>query len=175
MAYSSEEKATAEIVSESGRNWKQWFNELSSAKFVGLSCDEVEDVLVNQYGIERNWARRITNRFAAKHSFHSGEAEKPCFKISVRKTFDHPFNEVLWNASQWLKSEQRATDTALHNGNQLTCEWRTDHSKVAIRFTKKGESKTEMTLQHNRIHSRLDADTMRNFWEESLKGMVEAL
>ncbi|NQV53924.1 MAG: hypothetical protein HQ500_12115 [Flavobacteriales bacterium] len=175
MAHSNGHKTADDIVVESGRNWTQWYNELDSPKFRGSSCDEVEDILVYEYGIERNWARRITNRFAAKHSFHSGTEDLPCFEISVRKTFDYPINEVFWNASQWFESEQRATETELLNGNLLTCQWKTDHSKIEVKFHKKGEGKTQMILQHDRIHSRMDAEIMRNFWKESLRGMVEAL
>lgn len=164
-----------DVVIESGRNWKQWFNELKSPKFQGLTCDEVEDTLVDEYGIERTWARRITNRFAASHAFKEANGEQPCFEISVRKTFNYPVAEVVSSASQWFETERRATVPELKDGNQLTCAWTTDQSRVHVRFQPKANGKTQMILQHDRIGSRSDAEIMRNFWKESIKGMVEAL
>jgi hypothetical protein len=175
MAVVSGFKAGEDVLTESGRTWNQWFTELKSEKFKGLSCDEVEDRLVYDYNLERNWARKITNRFAAHHHDLEEGDQRPCFDLEIRKTVPYPMDRALSSAAQWFETEDRVNGMEVINGNQLHCEWSTDRSKVALLFQSKGKDKTQMVLQHDRMHSQTDADIMRNFWHESLKGMVEAL
>jgi hypothetical protein len=136
--------ALEDILTASGRNWKQWYSELNAIRFADLSCDEIEDALVLEYGIERNWARRITNRFATRKATDMERTVKPCFEISVKKTFRVPIQCVYSSASHWFDTEGRASDTSKIENNRLMCEWNTDQSKVAVTFVDKGNGRTQM-------------------------------
>jgi len=172
MKLNSNHAVAEEVVVESGRTWTQWLDELKSDKFKDLNCGEVEDILVHEYQLDRDWAAKITDRFASKDGLFNDS--HPCFDASIRLTVDLPKDSVVNSTTQWFESEARAMEPQLNEDSILTCLWRTDHSRIAVVFEPKGDGQTEIILRHDRLRSQSDADIMHNFWEESLKGMVQA-
>ena len=96
------------------------------------------------------------------------------FEVSIRKTFNHPVNEVFDRAKDWLETEKRTEMQQQLNQKRLQCKWLNDDSKVSVEFNKKTNGTTEVVIQHNQLASESDADVMRNFWTESMPQMVES-
>lgn len=164
------------ILTATGRNWQQWSNELKQEKFKGLSCDEIESELFHQYAVDRHWARKITDRFATSHDIldrHQGD--RPSYDITVRRTFHLPKEQVIDHIHEWFRNERRAGNTERTNASKIHCQWATDDSSVDLKVHEKAPDRTQVVLHHEHIRSRDDAEIMRNFWKEQIKGMAEAL
>jgi hypothetical protein len=164
-----------ELLNESGRTWTQWFSEMQSKGFDEISVIDMSRRLTDDYKLDEPCARIIALRFCQ----HIGKCEitdtASVFEVSVSKTFNYPISEVYNRATDWLESENWAELQERINSKRLNCKWLSDNSMVGVKFQSKGEAKTKMVVQHERLESKTDADIMRNFWKRSISNMIETL
>jgi hypothetical protein len=61
------------------------------------------------------------------------------------------------------------------NQKRLNCKWLSDNSTIDVKFQKKGNYKTILVVQHDKLESQTDAEIIRKFWKRSIPNMIESL
>jgi uncharacterized protein YndB with AHSA1/START domain len=73
----------------------------------------------------------------------------------------------------------KATATRLREAKDLRFKWRTsgspDETEVDVTFPPRGNGKPGITLMHNRIQTREEADGLRRAWSEAFDRMKAKL
>lgn len=143
--------------------------------FDELNVLDMSQKLLSDYGLEEPCARIITLRFCQFIGKCSNNDTINVFEVSVSKTFNYPVNKVFGKATNWFETENRTELQQVVNQKRLNCKWLSDNSVVNVKFQQKGNSKTKMIVQHDKLESETDAEIMRDFWKRSIPHMIETL
>lgn len=163
------------VFKASGKTWSDWFSEMKSRGFLELSHKEMAARLEKEYGVAGWWAQMITVEFERASGLRKVNETKDGFEVSVSKTFPYPLHDVYGRALEWFENDSRVGMHTDVKPKKLRCDWLTDDSRIEVHFNSKGEAKTQMVVQHERLLSEGDVEVMRNFWKERLEKMVESL
>lgn len=163
------------VLNASGKTWSQWFSELENKGFLDLGHREITKRLNHEYEVPLWWAQTIAYAFERKHELNETHVTKADFEVSVSKTFHYPVTAVAGLAREWFEHENRVELRSNNNDKHLRCNWLTDDSRIHVHFNAKGEKKTQMIVQHEKLSNQSDVDVMRNYWKERLDQMVESL
>jgi len=61
------------------------------------------------------------------------------------------------------------------NQKRFNCKWISDTSTIDVKFQKKGNYKTILIVQHDKLEPQTDAEIIRKFWKRSIPNMIESL
>lgn len=164
--------------SATGKSLTEWSAELSShPEFVGKRREAI-NWLWDQVG--RNpagswWGTTIW----VEHERRIGKLQKDGriegYGICSTKTVVAPVDKVLSAVAQKIPNITR-----IREGKDIRAKWQTlgcsDESDIDAMFVEKA-GKTGITLNHNRIQTREEADGLRRYWSECLteiKGSLES-
>ena len=170
-----QEISDQELVNETGKTWNQWFSEMERKNFDQLSVLDMSNELVLKYAMDEPVARLVALRYCQHIGHCSPTTTTSVFEVSVSKTFNYPLDEVYGRATDWFEAENRMSLQQRINHKRLNCKWLSDNSNIDVKFLPKGQTKTKMVVQHDKLESETDVEIMRNFWKRSLPNMIETL
>jgi uncharacterized protein YndB with AHSA1/START domain len=116
------------------------------------------------------WDRRLKQR---------GEKENG-FEISVSKTMPVPV-AVLYQSwadatlrQRWMPGKQPEISKATEN-KSLRMLWTDKATRVSVALYRKGETKTQVVVQHMKIADAEQAAAMKHYWSERLEALLSVI
>jgi hypothetical protein len=173
---------TDEVVRENtGKGWREWLRILDAWEARERKHGEIARHLMEQHGVPGWWAQAVTVGYErargmrAKYQRISGG-----FTVSVSKTFNVGVAKLyaLFTDSRqrntWLERGTLKVRTTQKN-KTARFDYEGGPTRVIAYFEPKGQARTTVTVEHQRLPEAAWVEKMRAVWKERLAEMAKTL
>jgi len=188
-------------LAATGKTFAEWFGEIDSMGGPAIGRKAVNDRLFGELKVDMWWIATINNLYEAQKGVLEKDGRAKGFNICVTKTIGAPLEKVY---GAWVDPEQlqkwfgeAATASVTDGGSfcdgdgnsgtfkrvrankDLRFTWENPAyppSMVDVSFSDKGNGKTYLLVNLDRVQARPEADGLRRSWNEAverLKALME--
>jgi uncharacterized protein YndB with AHSA1/START domain len=175
-----EEKiGSAALQAKTGRTWEEWFAVLDAAGAAEKGHAETVQYLHGELGIDGWWAQMITVGYEQARGKRVKHQKPNGYEVSVSKTL--PVSAAaLFGAWQdeavrrrWLPEPGAVVRKATPE-KSIRLGW-PDQTLVSVDFYPKGDSKTQVAVQHGKLPDSEAAARMKAWWGDALERLKAEL
>jgi hypothetical protein len=185
-AKSSGGMSDAALAERTGKTWGEWRTILETAGGTGMDRKEVLAVLAEE-GVGPLWRQMIAARYE-----RIGEPEAPSAAPAPKKVAPKPKPvasnlsvhvtrmvsvtlEAAYNAWERPTRRKRFLDTEVTfagrpDGKVLRFGWE-NASRVIVQFVARSKTRTQVTIEHERLKTEDDVERLTAYWTETLDKM----
>lgn len=170
----------AAVAAKTGKTWPEWFAVLDAAGAFQMSHQEIVALLSQQYQVGPWWRQMVTVTYEQARGLRQKYESARGYQVSVSKTIAVPIEQLF---AAWEAGERRAH--WLPNPNfkvsrqtpfkSMRIAWVDGASRVEVNFYSKGETKSQVTVQHNQLSNAAEVETMRTYWSQALAALKKLL
>jgi uncharacterized protein YndB with AHSA1/START domain len=161
------------VRAKTGRTWPEWFAILDAAGARQWSHKQIVAYLSQEHGVGPWWQQSVTVGYEQARGLRELHEMPGGYQISVSKTIAAPA-EALFDA--WMDEATRArwlpdatfTARKATPGKSIRAAWADGTTSLDIQFYRKGENKTQVTAQHNKLAGGDEAERMKEYWRAAL-------
>jgi hypothetical protein len=172
--------ADAPLKDKTGRTWKQWVEVLDRHQAATLAHRDIAALVNREYEIDGWWSQAVTVGYERIKGLRArGQRRDGTYEASKSRTYSVPV-AVLFEAwtdakvrRRWLGGARVQVRTATAP-KSLRLDW-ADGTLIAVGFTAKGSSKSQVALAHTKLPDRAAADRLKQYWTERLAALGELL
>ena len=168
------------VRAKTGKDWPEWFAVLDAAGAASMSHKEIVAYLNQEHGVGPWWQQMVTVSYEQARGLRDKHEVPGGYQISRSKTIAVPVG-ALYHAWQdeatrqrWLPDAPLTIRKATEN-KTLRIIWDDGETSVDVSFYPKGEQKTQVTVQHNKLADATAAEQMKAYWAEKLARLQEAV
>ena len=168
------------LKEKTGRTWKQWVDVLDRHQAATMAHRDIAALVHREYEIDGWWSQAVTVGYERIKGLRArGQRRDGTFEASKSRTYPVPV-AVLFEAwtdvkvrRRWLTGASVKVRTATKS-KSLRLDW-ADGTLIALGFTAKGASKSQVALAHTKLPDRATADRLKKYWAERLATLGELL
>jgi hypothetical protein len=170
------------IRGRTGRGWEEWFDLLDEWGAAERPHREIARWVAEGLGIEPlAWnAQAVTLSYERARGLRAVGEHADGFTITASKTVAVPVDR-LYDAvvdsslrERWLPDGELRERTAT-KPKIARFDWGDGETRVIVGFTAKGDAKSALALQHERLADAAEADRMKAYWRERVAALKEEL
>ena len=170
------------IRRRTGLGWEEWFDLLDESGAADKPHPEIARWLSEEKGIAGWDAQSVTVSYERARGGRAVGEKADGFSITASKTVAVPverlFDAVVDKSLRrgWLPDAELRERTA-SKPKSARFDWGDGTTRVIFGFEPKGEAKSTVALEHERLADSVEAERMKTFWRErvaSLKELLEA-
>ncbi len=168
------------LVQRTGRTWGAWFALLDAWGAADRPHPEIARWLSTEHGVPDWWTQEVTVGYEMAIGRRRPGERPDGFSVTASKTVAVPV-ERLYEAfldeglrGRWLSDASLRLRTATPP-RTARFDWEDGSSRLAIGFTAKGESRSVVAIQHERLPDAEAAERMKAFWRERVQALQELL
>lgn len=164
----------------SGRPIAEWLRILDAWPASGHSHTEIARWLVAEHGIGGWWAQSVTVAYERARGLRAMHQRPDGFSISVSRTIGARADVLLAaftspaRRRRWLPDapmRRRPTTAA----NTARFDWADPPSRIVVFLTPRGETRTQVTVAHERLPDGDDLEKRKAFWRDRLAALKALL
>jgi hypothetical protein len=171
------------IRANTGRGWDEWFEVLDRWGAVERTHTEIARWVNQEHGVGGWWSQGVTVGYERARGLRAlGQRRGGLFEVNASRTVAVPV-ERLYEAfadpalrERWLPGETFEVRVA-HPGRSIRANWDDGSTLLVVGFTARGESKSQVSLVHQRIPDAETAAKLKPWWRDrvaALKQLLEA-
>jgi hypothetical protein len=161
-------------VGPTGRPYSEWFAELDAWGALDVPHKKIAAWLRSERGVPGWWAQNITVEYERARGLRAvGQGRDGLFSVGATKTIAVPVEllyEAITDARQredWLPGVHLGERTATPH-RSARYDWGEGSTRVVVGFDVKGDAKSQVAIQHEKLPDSESAATMKAFWRERL-------
>ncbi len=164
----------------SGKHIGQWLELLDASRASEKKHPEIARWLVAEYGIGGWWAQSVTVAYERARGMRAMRQRPDGYAVSVSRTINTSPDRIadaMTDAAlraRWI-DDPLLRPGALRGRRSGTFDWDEPPSRVAYGLTSKGDAKTQIAIQHERLPDGESAERMKIMWRERLGALKELL
>lgn len=165
----SEEAALA----RTGRTKTEWFAILDAWGGADKPHPDIARWLIDEHGVDPWWSQEVTVAYEMAIGRRKPGQRADGFSISASKTVGAPV-ERLYAAfadeglrDRWLPAGSLRVRTATPH-RTARFDWQDGATRLAVGFTAKGETRSSVAIDHERLPDADAAETMKTMWKARL-------
>jgi uncharacterized protein YndB with AHSA1/START domain len=171
----------AAVRAKTGKDWAEWFVLLDAGGAADMGHRQIVALLAEQYELDGWWQQSVTVAYEQARGLRAKHQMPEGFQISVTKTIRAAARSLheAWHDEatrrRWL-AEAPISVRKETPGKFIRLDWDDGRSRVDVLFTPKGDAKTQVTVQHNKLADADESACMKAYWGEALarlKGVFE--
>jgi len=186
MEHESESSSTrrmsdAAVRTKTGHTWPEWFAILDAAGAQQMTHQQIVAYLVEHHNVGSWWQQMVTVSYEQERGLRAKHQMPDGYQISVGRTIAAGVG-MLYDA--WHDQHQRGLWLAEAElmirkatpGKSMRIIWGDGSTTLDVAFYPKGEHKSQVVVQHNRLPDAETAAEMKRYWAaaiERLKALVE--
>jgi uncharacterized protein YndB with AHSA1/START domain len=169
------------VRAKTGKTWPEWFAILDAAGGKTMTHKEIVAVLGKKYNVGSWWQQMVTVGYERARGLREVHQTSAGYQISVSRTVNVPVSRLYhsWEdpkaRSQWLPEADLVVRKATKD-KSMRITW-TDHkTSVEVGFIAKGDTKSQVAVQHSKLPDAKAVERMKAYWGkmlDGLKGMLE--
>jgi hypothetical protein len=176
-----------EVMSEdairrrTGKRWGEWFAILDAWGGAERTHTEIAAWLSEKHGVDGWSAQSLTVGYERARGMRApGERPGGGFSATASRTVAAPVErlfEAFTDASErerWLPDGELRERTSTRP-KSARFDWEDGSTRVIVGFDAKGDSKSQVALEHERLPDAESAEEMKAFWRERLTAFKEQL
>ncbi len=163
----------ATVQAATGRDWDAWLRILDDVDATAMTHTETAAWLVQEHGVSGWWSQSITVGYERARGLRQVHQRPDGFYVGVSKTFDLDVAR-LWAAftdadirATWLEPDAVKLRAATPD-RTARFDFKDGRSRVNAGFVIKGPGRSLVAIEHARLGSHDDVESMRVFWRERL-------
>ncbi len=168
----------ASVSKKTGRTWAEWLRVLDAAGSAEKPHREIAAYVVS-LGTPSWWSQMVTVGYERIRGLRErGQQRAGSYQASKSRTFPVPL-ERLFKAfadartrRRWLPVKITVRSTTPPKRMRIVWD---DGAQVQIGFFSKGESKSYVAIQHEKLPDKAAADAMKKTWSEFFDRLGEVL
>jgi uncharacterized protein YndB with AHSA1/START domain len=168
------------IRRRTGRGWEQWFGLLDEWGAYDRPHKEIARWLRDEQGVDGWGAQSVTVSYERARGLRAVGERPDGFSATSQKTVAAPV-ERLYDAfvdaslrEGWLPGADLRERTATRP-RTARFDWGGGETRVVVGFTAKGDAKSTVALEHERLADADEAARMKAFWREHLSALAAQL
>jgi hypothetical protein len=167
------------VARRTGKSWAEWFALLDAAGAAELDHKGIVAVLAQRHGVGPWWQQMVTVAYEKARGMREHQESDEGFKAGVIKTLELPLAKLyrFWaepsERNKWLADDRFSIHKATAS-KSIRARWGRGVSRIDVDFCEKGPSKSQVTVQHNRIETSDAAEQMKAYWAKKISAL-EAL
>ena len=167
------------VARRTGKSWAQWFALLDAAGAAELDHKGIVAVLAQRHGVGPWWQQMVTVAYEQARGKSGKQADDDGFQVDLVKTLELPLAKLfrLWaepaERNKWLADDRFSIHKATAS-KSIRARWGRGVSRIDVDFCEQGPSKSQVTVQHNRIETSDAAEQMKAYWAKKISAL-EAL
>jgi len=167
------------VARRTGKSWAQWFALLDAAGAAELDHKGIVAVLAQRHGVGPWWQQMVTVAYEQARGKNGNTATDDGFQVDVSKVLELPLAKLFrfWaepsERNKWLADDRFSIHKATAS-KSIRARWGRGVSRIDVDFCEKGPSKSQVTVQHNRIETSDAAEQMKAYWAKKIRAL-EAL
>ncbi len=167
------------VARRTGKSWAEWFALLDAAGAEGLDHKGIVAVLAQRHGVGPWWQQMVTVAYEKARGMREHQESDDGFQAGISKTLELPLAKLFrfWaepaERNKWLADDRFSIHKATAS-KSIRARWGRGVSRIDVDFCEKGPSKSQVTVQHNRIETSDAAEQMKAYWAKKIRAL-EAL
>ncbi|MEW5985945.1 MAG: hypothetical protein AB1791_04870 [Chloroflexota bacterium] len=168
------------VQAKTGKGWAEWFTILDAAGAMTLSHKEMAVYLSQAHQLDGWWSQMITVGYEQARGRREKHERPGGYQISVSKTLAVPV-ATLYEAwadettrGRWLPDPaitiRKATPT-----KSLRATWVDGQTNLEVNFYAKGENKSQVVVQHDKLPDAETAAHKKAYWSAALAHLQEVV
>ena len=162
-----------------GKSWQAWMALLDSAGGRGMSHKQIVAHLNEHYDISPWWQQQVTvvyensRRLRNKHEVAGGYqiSRSRTMAVGSERIYECWLDEA--ERRKWLADAEFTVRKATpHKSIRIT--WH-DGTNVEVNLSAKGQDKSTVMVQHNKLPDENSAERMKEYWSAALANLEKAL
>ena len=168
------------IRRRTGRGWEEWFGLLDGWSAHERPHKEIARWLREQHGVDGWGAQSVTVSYERARGLRALRERPQGFSVTAQKTVAMPVDrlyETFVDESRregWLPSAELRERTAT-KPKSARFDWGDGETRLVVGFTAKGDAKSTVALEHERLADADEATRMKAFWQERLTALASHL
>jgi hypothetical protein len=161
------------VQAKTGKTWAEWFAILDGAGAQTLTHQQIVAYLSGEHGVGGWWQQMVTVTYEQERGLRQKHQMPDGYQISASKTLPVPalglYQACIDEARRgsWLP-EGGLTVRKATEARSIRADWQ-GGGRIEIAFYPKGDQKTQVTVQHNRLADAGEAERMKAFWTAALE------
>lgn len=164
------------VQKATGKNWHQWFTTLDKANAANMTHKEIVSLLRNKYNVSMWWEQMLAVEYEQSRGLRKKHEKPQGFEISKNKTINADISLLTKSwldtrlRKKWL-GDYKITNRRNSVKNTLRFTWNESGTIISVAFYEKGNSKTQVSVQHYKLKDSREAERTKKFWEEKLTNL----
>ena len=155
-----------------GKDWAEWFDILDAAGAKDMPHPRIAIYLGEKHDLSGWWAQIVTVEYERARGLRDVHLKADGYSASVSKTLPIPLAHVYaaW-ADETVRLKWLPDTMTIRRANankSLRITWH-DNSSVEVNFYAKGDAKSQMVIQHNKLHNHDEVESLKSFWKQAVK------
>ena len=150
------------VKAKTGKDWKQWFALLDRAGAKKLDHRGIV-AIVGRLGAGPWWQQMITVSYEQQRGLREKHQKTGGFSASASKTVATPVAKLYQALEAWLSAENGVEIRKATPGRSLRFTW-CDGTDVTLNFYAKGDAKSQVTVEHEKLAAAPDVARMKKYW-----------
>jgi uncharacterized protein YndB with AHSA1/START domain len=168
------------VQAKTGKTWKEWFALLDKANAAKMSHQEIVKYLNEKHDVGPWWQQMVTVTYEQARGLRDVHQKPNGYEISVSRTLDTPITKAYRAFSDakkrgtWLNEDGIVIRKATPN-KCVRATWSDGKTSLAVAFFPKGEKKTQVVVQHNKLPDAKASSRMKTYWSTALDRLKDSL
>jgi uncharacterized protein YndB with AHSA1/START domain len=164
------------VKAKTGKTWTEWFAILDAAGATKMDHKQIVALLDEKYQVPGWWDQMVTVAYEQARGLRDKHQKPEGYSVSVGRTMAVPLAS-LYNAwknqktrRRWLAEDSLVIRKATEN-KSLRMTWADGKSSVDVNFYAKGDSKSQVVVQHHKLPNAQAAARLKTYWGTTLDGL----
>ena len=168
------------IRRRTGRGWEEWFDLLDEWGAADRPHREIARGVAQEHGVDGWGAQAVTVSYERARGLRAVGEHADGFAITASKTVavrvDRLYEAFVDESlrERWLPGVELHERTSV-KPRSARFDWGGGETRVIVSFTEKGEEKSAVALQHERLADAAEAERMKAYWRGRVAALKEVL
>lgn len=167
------------VKAKTGKDWAEWFSILDAEGAVHLVHKDIAALVNEKYGVPGWWAQSVTVEYERARGLREKYQTPDGYQTSGSKTVNVPLAKLYaaWAdeglRSQWLQDPINVTK--MTENKSLRAVAPDGRSRISVGFYAKGDAKSQVSLQHEKLTGPDDVAQAKAYWSSALDRLKRML
>lgn len=165
------------VRSKTKRTWNEWFSILDDAGAKELTHKDIASYIYKNYNLSPWWSQMITVTYEQESGLRSRYQRPDGYSVSASKVLNCSIDKVY---NYWADDKLRIrwldmNDIKIRKARQdksITATWIDGKTTLEVNFYKKGNSRSQVVVQHSKIVIIEAAVRIKLYWKKRLQRLA---
>jgi hypothetical protein len=156
----------AAVKKATGKDWKEWFAVLDKAGAKKLDHQGI-CAIADQLGAPPWWSQMVTVTYEQERGLREVHQKADGYAASASKTVALPLPD-LYQAFQLRVRKEKGIEITKATPNKSIRLRASNGSRISVNFYAKGQAKSQVALQHEKLPGAADVAKKKKYWGDLL-------
>ncbi len=168
----------AAVQAKTGKAWDEWFKILDKAGGKKMNHKEIVAYLSEKYNVGPWWRQMVTVTYEQARGLREAYQKTKGYSANSSKTITAPLAKLYkaWSddklRNRWLPEKGIVIRKATPE-KSMRITWSDGKTSVSVYFLAKGEAKSQVALEHEKLPDAKAVVKMKTYWAEALGRLQE--